>query len=194
MNSKFLRLLLTVMVAMVLILGASLAMAQDKAAAPAEAKKASYVGSKACKMCHQGEKKGKQWEIWMESKHSKSMAALDSSKGETTNAKCLKCHTTGYTAGGYGEKGMEAMMGTDGLGAVGCEACHGPGSAYKSMTVMKDKAAAVAAGLVIPDEKVCVKCHNEESPTFKKDHPFVFADMVKLISHKIPPAEAPAGK
>jgi hypothetical protein len=59
-------------------------------------------------------------------------------------AECLKCHATGGTADHPG---------------VQCEACHGPGSDYKSMKVMKDHDASVAAGLVVPDEATCKGCH-----------------------------------
>jgi hypothetical protein len=182
MNGKFWKALTLVIVALVLVLGATMAFAQEKPAAAAEAKKPAYVGSKACKMCHMGEKKGKMWEIWSDSKHSKALSVLDST--QVKDPKCLKCHTTGYGMGGY--DAMTAMTAPDALGAVGCEACHGPGSEYKSMSIMKDKTKAIAAGLVVPDEKVCVKCHNEESPTFKKDKPFKFDEMWKLIAHKVP--------
>ena len=152
---------------------------------PAEAKKPTYVGSKACKVCHMGEKKGRMWEIWQESKHAKSLAALDSAKGENKDPKCLKCHTTGN-----GAAGMEALASAEGLGAVGCEACHGPGSAYKSLAVMKDRPAAVAAGLVIPKEVTCTGCHNAESPTFKG---FKFDEYCARIAHHIPKAADTTG-
>jgi hypothetical protein len=41
---------------------------------------------------------------------------------------------------------------------------------------------------VIPDEKVCVKCHNADSPTAKNHPAFKFDDMWKQIAHKIPVA------
>ena len=40
-----------------------------------------------------------------------------------------------------------------------CEGCHGPGSEYKSLTIMKDPEKAKAAGLVIPTAKFCASCH-----------------------------------
>ncbi len=40
-----------------------------------------------------------------------------------------------------------------------CESCHGPGSEYKSLTVMKDTEKAKAAGLVIPTATFCGSCH-----------------------------------
>jgi hypothetical protein len=120
---------------------------------------------------------------WMETKHSKAMAALKTDKEDnTTNEKCLKCHTTGYGVGGY--DAMKELQDPEKLGAVGCEACHGPGSEYKSLTVMKDKTKAVAAGLIIPDAKTCTRCHNSESPTFKGE--FKFDEMFAKIKHSIP--------
>lgn len=190
MNYKGLRLLLTVVLTGIVVLATALALAEDQPAAPAEAKKPVYVGSKACKVCHMGEKKGKMWEIWMESKHAKSLAALDSAKGENKDPKCLKCHTTGYDAGGYGAEGMEALAVAEGLGAVGCEACHGPGSAYKPLAVMKNRQAAVAAGLVIPTEATCTRCHNAESPTFKG---FKFDEYCARIAHHLPKAADTTG-
>ena len=190
MNKKGMRILLTVVLACVVALATALAPAQDQPAKPAEAKKPAYVGSKGCKVCHTGEKKGRMWEIWTESKHAKSMAALASTKGEDKDPKCLKCHTTGHGAGGYGSESMEALAVAEGLGAVGCEACHGPGSTYKSLAVMKNREAAIAAGLVIPTEATCTRCHNEESPTFKD---FKFDEYWARIAHHIPKAADTTG-
>jgi hypothetical protein len=43
-----------------------------------------------------------------------------------------------------------------------CESCHGPGSEYKTLSVMKDPARARAAGLVIPDASFCATCHKRD--------------------------------
>lgn len=40
-----------------------------------------------------------------------------------------------------------------------CEGCHGPGSEYKPLAVMKDPAKAKAAGLVMPTATFCARCH-----------------------------------
>jgi len=141
-----------------------------------------FIGSSKCKMCHKGEKNGNIFETWEASKHANAMAVLVE-KGEDKNPACLGCHTTGYEAGGYG---AEAMAEVD-LGNVGCESCHGAGSEYKSMKVMKDREAALAAGLLIPNEATCTKCHNEKSPTFKG---FNYAEYWAKIAHKLPEAAA----
>jgi hypothetical protein len=170
----------------------SLLMAQEKAAAPektpvkAEHK---YVGAAKCKMCHNSPAKGEQFKKWTDSKHSKafetlaSPAALEVGKKLSIDKpqesdKCLGCHVTGFSAPATVKAATFAQ--TEG---VGCEACHGPGSDYMAMKVMKDKPAALAAGLNIPNEKTCIGCHNDKSPTYKT---FVFADFLKQIAHPIP--------
>jgi hypothetical protein len=40
-----------------------------------------------------------------------------------------------------------------------CESCHGPGSEYKSLAIMKDPEKAKAAGMVIPTATFCATCH-----------------------------------
>ena len=48
---------------------------------------------------------------------------------------------------------------------------------------MKDKQKAVAAGLIIPDEKTCIQCHNDKSPTYKE---FDYKKFYAKIAHPIP--------
>jgi hypothetical protein len=92
-----------------------------------------YVGADKCKMCHKVE-----FNSWQATVHAK--ASTDPKFGP----ECLKCHATNAD---------EAMAG------VKCEACHGPGSDYKKMSIMKDKDAAVANGLVMPSQATCNGCH-----------------------------------
>ncbi len=104
---------------------------------PCAAADPSYIGAAKCKMCHKVEHAS-----WEARAHSK---AFDQLKPEEQgDAECLKCHATGGTA---------EMPG------VQCEACHGPGSDYKSIKVMKDPDAALAAGLLKPDAAMCEACH-----------------------------------
>ena len=152
-----------------------------------------YVGTSQCKMCHNTEKQGKQFEIWSKSKHASAFKvlttpeadAIATKKGFKTKAaetpECLGCHTVTADA-----KMFDAKF--DVKDGVQCESCHGAGSAYKNMAVMKDKKKAETAGLLMYADdaaitKLCVTCHNEKSPTAKK---FDFAASWKLIAHKIP--------
>ena len=161
---------------------ANYAMAQNK-----------YVGTRMCKACHNTEKMGKQYDVWSKTKHAEAYKTLTTAKAdEIAKAKgitkpaaeapeCLECH-----AKQIDPKLTEALY--DPKDGVQCETCHGPGSAYKNMVIMKDKAKAIAAGLTdfkdkATIEKWCKTCHNEKSPTFKG---FNFDEMWAKIKHPIP--------
>jgi len=118
-----------------------------------------YIGAAKCKMCHNKPPKGEQFNQWSKTPHANAMKSL---KGdEAKDPKCLKCHAT---AGHVKPELIQTLTVAEG---VSCETCHGPGSVYKSNTIMKDRAKALANGMIIPDEKLCRTCHNQESPTFK---------------------------
>jgi hypothetical protein len=53
-----------------------------------------------------------------------------------------------------------------------CEGCHGNGADYWPAGVMRDRAKAVAAGLVVPDLSACKKCHGAKADAalFAKVH------------------------
>jgi hypothetical protein len=160
----------------------------------AQTPQAQYVGVKKCKMCHQSVEKGNQFGIWEASLHAKAFDTLatDAAKevakktGLTTDPQaspeCLKCHVTGYEAPATAK--TDSWTQTDG---VGCESCHGAGSLYKSMKVMKDLTAGTqdpdAVGFITGKKETCLKCHNESSPTFK---PFNFEERYKIIAHPLP--------
>ncbi len=150
----------------------------------------SFIGVEKCIMCHKSEKSGNQAAVWKQSRHAEAYNTLltpraDSiakSRGFATPAKdaaeCLACHT------------MASSKIEDQKLGVQCEACHGPGSAYKSLAVMKDKAKAIAAGLTRYEdkaaiEKQCRSCHNEKSPSFKA---FNFDERWAQIKHPKPAA------
>jgi hypothetical protein len=154
-----------------------------------EAADFNYIGVDGCKMCHRSPAKGNQLGKWEESAHSKTFAALASDKAkEIAQAKgiadpqqaeaCLKCHVTATTA--PADQKEKTYKVEDG---VGCESCHGAGSAYKAIAIMRDQAKSIENGLIVPDEKVCLSCHNEESPTFAG---FDFAEASKKIAHPNP--------
>jgi len=159
-----------------------------------QAKKPQYVGSKKCKMCHMSKKRGDQWNKWLNGPHAKAFTILATEEAKAVakkagvsgdpqkSPKCLECHVTAFDAPASAKA---ATFKQD--EGVGCEACHGAGSLYKSMKVMKALAAGTqdpkAVGYVKPDESTCKKCHNEKSPTYK---PFNFAERAKEIAHPVP--------
>ena len=80
--------------------------------------------------------------------------AFEALKGaEKADPECLSCHATGY-----GEPFSEKTTVKD-LRGVQCEACHGPGSEYKSMRVMKDPKLARKNGLLDITRETCLRCH-----------------------------------
>ena len=147
-----------------------------------------YIGITKCKMCHMAEAKGKIYDKWVSTGHAKAYQTLanEQSKGiakkmgiedALKSDKCLKCHVTGYKEATGDKYSMEE--------GVTCEACHGPGEHYWTVKVMQNKKLAMENGLVEPTEKLCVKCHNQESPTFKE---FKYAEAYKLVEHHAPKA------
>jgi hypothetical protein len=165
------------------------ALAQEAAQGATEAAKPGYIGSDKCKLCHKGAKKGEVYEKWEASAHAKAFTVLP--EASQKDASCLACHSTGFGKGGFvaGAEGAEVHAN------VGCEACHGPGSEYKSNKIMKDREASVAAGLIIPKEETCAGCHAAEIPKAcwagKDAAPkFVFAEAFKTIEHKVPKVAA----
>jgi hypothetical protein len=152
----------------------------------------SYVGVKACRKCHMPQAKS-----WAETKMAKAIealkpgvladakkkAGLDPAADYSKDAKCLKCHTTGYgEPGGYNAAAPDVE-----LAGVGCEMCHGAGSEYLTDERMSNKNKEFKAADLkpfgffgLPDEATCLKCHNKESPFFK---PFNFAERVKQGTH-----------
>ncbi len=154
-----------------------------------------YVGSKKCKKCH-----SKQHKSWAktkmgsafdtlkagEAKEAKEKHGLDASKDYTTDAACLKCHTVGFgKPGGYETAAADdkkAVRAAKARMGVGCESCHGPGSAYVKIfdEIMKSKRKykveeLYAAGMRKVDESVCAECHNDESPTIAAGATFDYA-------------------
>lgn len=148
-----------------------------------------YVGAKKCKSCHKAEKNGKQFEIWSGKKHAKAYESLKaegaaektkaaSVKDPLTDEKCLSCHSTAYGA----KNVAKSFVMEEG---VSCEACHGPGSKYRKMKVMKDHDASVSAGLTVISDKLCLKCHGETAPGHKEVK-FNFTEAKKSIAHPVP--------
>ncbi|MBZ0199647.1 MAG: cytochrome c family protein [Ignavibacteriaceae bacterium] len=151
-----------------------------------------FVGVDACGMCHKSEKQGKQLDIWKSSQHSKAYETLKSEKADAIAKEkgfdkpavevedCLTCHAVGYNVSAdLKEKKFNVEDG------VQCESCHGAGSEYKSMKVMKSKEESIKKGLLVYDDAatLCVTCHNDKSPTFKG---FDFEKYWALIKHDVP--------
>lgn len=154
-----------------------------------------YEGSQVCGTCHKTEKQGQQLKIWQESAHANAYKTLQTpeadkismakyNKKAVDTQECLKCHASGYDVTDKKLIGAKFKI-EDG---VQCETCHGPGSAYKTLKIMKSREESVKNGLIIwkDDAEIkagCVKCHNPESPTYKE---FNFEKMWAKIAHPVP--------
>ncbi len=136
------------------------------AAAPPPASPHAYTGVMACAACHAGPRANFQFSTWRRSPHAQAYATLASPRGlelaraagvtgdPQQAAACLKCHRTG--CGLAAESFLPAFDPRDG---VQCETCHGPGADYSPEAIMRDRPAALARGLRIPDRELCRSCH-----------------------------------
>jgi hypothetical protein len=126
------------------------------------------TGSEKCGECHILRNMGDQYSVWKRSKHSgayytllseksKSFANKNGLKSPETEEKCLKCHSTELSLDLH-EKGQYYNI-TEG---VGCEACHGAGSAYSPAVIMKDESTFITYGGVKGDTNTCKPCHSDK--------------------------------
>ena len=181
------------------VLLSSLALCCGVSGAP---KKPVYVGARVCGGCHTGRAIGNQYSLWLQGAHSRAFAVLARPEGleiakisglrqkPQEAAICLGCHATASTAEDW-EKD-ETFRIEDG---VQCEGCHGPGSEYMAEQVMRDRQAAMRAGLVMPSERECMNCHAERgSHTAVLRIPII--DLRKglaQIAHPLPKDPVPGG-
>ncbi len=109
-----------------------------------------YVGSDACKGCHE-----KEYESFMtyarKSRSFESIERLEKSLTEEELKGCYSCHTTGYGK----PRGFISPEKTPHLKIAGCEVCHGPGELHvKTMNPSNIK-----RSMTLKD---CEVCHIEE--------------------------------
>ncbi|MBW1670848.1 MAG: cytochrome C [Deltaproteobacteria bacterium] len=109
-----------------------------------------YLGSEACKVCHQ-----KEYRSFI--KYAKKSISFESiqrvKKGLTEEEihKCYFCHTTGYGK----PNGFVSLEKTPHLKNAGCEVCHGPGELH----VRTQRAQDIKMNLTMKD---CEECHISE--------------------------------
>lgn len=114
--------------------------------------RATYVGSAICAACHPAAA-----EVWRTSAHAHARDTLRKAQ-RGYDPECLPCHQTGL-----GHPGGTTAREADPLDHVGCESCHGPGSAHVS-------APASGYGTLPQDAAACIGCHNvTNSPDFEFD-------------------------
>jgi hypothetical protein len=109
-----------------------------------------YVGSKACKECHEHE-----YANYIQfARKSRSFENIKKMKNKLTPAEyksCFECHTTGYGKQG----GFVSEEKTPELKNAGCEVCHGPGSLH-----VESEDPDMIVGRV--SMEICNRCHNKD--------------------------------
>lgn len=120
-----------------------------------------YVGTARCGECHVQDH-----ELWRNSKHGGAWDTLKRAEEDPTRygwpvtkyPDCVGCHVVGYGE----QSGFVSPEATPALASVGCERCHGPGSAHAADP--KQRMGKVGNGQA---SVVCTQCHDfEQSPTF----------------------------
>jgi hypothetical protein len=167
-----------------------------------------HIGSNKCENCHNSAASGDQFGHWSERGHSNAFKMLTSEESLKVGKEhgiadpskadeCLRCHVTGH---GLDKKQFKKSF--DMEEGVGCESCHGPGdnharARFRAANAEEDEEegfgdeeaapayAEIPAGEIGMEfkEELCLKCHNEESPTYK---PFCFHCRMVKIRHLNP--------
>jgi len=149
-----------------------------------------FVGSEACLDCHEPE-----YKTWKKTTHAHALETLIH-PGERSEVprhfdpECLSCHVIGWNPQKYFPY-VSGYLGVDEtplMHHVGCENCHGPGSAHVKVeedggpTEMLNKLREEVT-LPLPEaEKKCMECHDlDNSPDFHE--PGAFDRYWKKIEH-----------
>jgi nitrate/TMAO reductase-like tetraheme cytochrome c subunit len=133
-----------------------------------------YMGANKCRTCH-----SKQMKAWTDTKHAKAFHTLQTVddktaaewatrlgvelKGKASESEaCIGCHVTGHQLPG-GFPAADSTLNAN-VSMVGCESCHGPGTAHKAAAKEAKKGTTNNA----VGEALCVSCHTAKaSPGFK---------------------------
>jgi hypothetical protein len=121
-----------------------------------------YVGSEACKDCHETEYQN----FKKYCKKVNSFQSVSSMKKGLTDEEyksCLECHTTGYGKPG----GFESLEKTPDLAEAGCEVCHGPGGKHVETESVEDLKRQLTA-------EDCDSCHSSERVEAFNYKPLIF--------------------
>lgn len=154
-----------------------------------------YTGAQACGECHDGPGSGYQYSKWRLSAHARAYAALAMPEAkaiaelsgiteEPHKAKiCLGCHATASET-----EDWERVEGFRMQAGLQCETCHGPGSEYSPLEIMKDRQQAMMHGLKMPSRETCMVCHRPKGShdTVLNKKPFDLEKAWQLIAHPTP--------
>ena len=135
-----------------------------------------------------GDRSRKQWRDyhadWLFNEETKKLT--NPSQGKSFDKECASCHYNGYTltksaAGDYiagSANDPDGEMDIDGDGIpnelnMGCETCHGPGSAHVKAPKSKKAAHIVSPGKLAAERSsmICGQCHSRPQGNLKNDQP-----------------------
>lgn len=122
-----------------------------------------YTGSAACKECHVP-----MWKQWEKTKHSTAWQIMVRTR-QTGNLDCIPCHVVGFDRRG----GPSSLFGLEKFYNVGCESCHGAGSAH-----VKNPKVQMDYGKIVP-ENVCAECHRAA----EDQKPFDYEERLPKVRH-----------
>lgn len=123
-------------------------------APPAAAGAASYVGVDTCEGCHD-----EAVAFWKTTRHAGAYTTLVTDNKQF-DVNCVGCHVTGFR-----EPGGSEVVENEGLQAVQCEQCHGPGSLHAEDPELMGKPRGITRQSPI---QICMGCHTpEHSDTFE---------------------------
>ena len=140
-----------------------------------------FVGSDACTDCH-----AEEVEIWEDTPHAEALDSLVH-PGERSgiprhfDPECISCHVTGWSPQSYlpYKSGYLSLGETPAMQNVGCENCHGPGSAHVDAEVDEDATDEFLEKLRDEmrlgekAERKCMECHDlDNSPDFHAEGAF----------------------
>lgn len=125
-----------------------------------------FIGSNQCATCH-----GEAHDFWTKTRHAQAVETLEE-RDKLFDDSCIGCHVVGYDKPGgsvIGKLEYDAELGGQtihkNLEDVGCETCHGPGSAHRMAPVGPDGLAQHITR--DPTVDACMQCHvPEHSPRF----------------------------
>jgi hypothetical protein len=131
---------------------------------------ATYVGSEKCKSCHK-----EAFAVWQKTPHSHAHDTLVKAEKPSLrqfDGECIVCHVVGF---GY-KTGFTSEEATPKLKHVGCESCHGPGSAHIAdttdeklnalMNPFKEKPGETPAQKskrLLASDQACQRCHDVDN-------------------------------
>lgn len=130
----------------------------------------------------------KQWRDyhadWLFNEQTKKLT--DPPKAKSFDKECASCHYTGYTlkhlesgeyiAGAVNDPNGEADIDGNGIPNelnIGCETCHGPGSAHVKASKIKKASTIVSPGKLSTERAsvICGQCHSRPQGNLKNDQP-----------------------